>query len=173
MHFKPMIAAALVMTLGLVAYAAPTGEIAPVVADSTAPTGKIAPIVADSTAPTGEIAPVVTDSTAQDTPTAKDGDINATGFLDSVLWPEAFSRHCNDLLRISASLDRQIARAQFKTGRSCTPAQDTAISVPPSCPTSDYLVGVLWPLAFDKQDVLSKRIQAQVECLDTLNRLIF
>ncbi|KAG0043468.1 hypothetical protein BGZ83_011361, partial [Gryganskiella cystojenkinii] len=145
MHFKLMIAAALAMTLGLVANAAPTGEIAPVVD-----------------------APM-----AEATAVGEDGDISTSGFLDSILWPEAFSRHCNDLLGISASLDQQIARAMAKTGAYCTPAQTTAIAVPPSCPTADYLIGVLWPLAFDKQDVLSARIRAQAECLATLNGRIY
>ncbi|KAG0012929.1 hypothetical protein BGZ81_001311 [Podila clonocystis] len=145
MYFKSWIAAALVMTLGLVANAAPTAKMAPAVA-----------------APMTEA-----------NPAAQDGDINAAGFIDSILWPEAFSRHCNDLLGISANLDQQIVRARMKTGGSCTAEQTTAIAVPPSCPTADYLIGILWPIAFDKQDVLSRRITAQVECLATLNGRIY
>ncbi|KAG0374134.1 hypothetical protein BGX24_010798 [Mortierella sp. AD032] len=154
MLFKPMITAALVMTLGLVANAAPTSEVAVVSADVATPMPEAAP-------------------TTDVDPAAQSAEVDPAGFLDSLLWPEAFSRHCNAMLGISANLDVQIARARRKANYSCTAAQTTAIAITPSCPSADYLIGVLWPLAFDKQDTLSRRIAAQVECLAVLDGKIY
>ncbi|KAG0272301.1 hypothetical protein BGZ95_011958 [Linnemannia exigua] len=149
MLFKPMITAALVMTLGLVAHAAPTSEV------------------------TEPAAPMTDVAIADAVPAGQNGEVDPAGFLDSVLWPEGFARHCNAMLGITASLDRSIVRARRKANLGCTAAQETAISVTPSCPTADYFVGILWPLAFDKQDQLARRISAQADCLATLDGKIY
>ncbi|KAG0297988.1 hypothetical protein BGZ96_003635 [Linnemannia gamsii] len=100
---------------------------------------------------------------------AADGQVSADGIIGSILWPVGFTDQCNAMFKISAELDRQIARATAKKNFSCTDAQKAVIAKTANCSPLSLIQGLAWPLAFGQQEALGKRIIAQTDCLAAFN----
>ncbi|KAK3813859.1 MAG: hypothetical protein J3R72DRAFT_60381 [Linnemannia gamsii] len=160
MHFKPMIAAALVMSLGLVANGVPIDSVAPVadvapIAEATpvAPVANVAPV-----APADGIAPVTGATTALK-------GMGVQGGVEGILWPAGFTRQCLALDKASKNLAILIERAKKETGYKCNTSQTEIINRDAGCGDLTVISSLAWPLAFLQQEKLSTRIAAQVDCI--------
>ncbi|KAF9282009.1 hypothetical protein BGZ88_011239 [Linnemannia elongata] len=87
------------------------------------------------------------------------------GVIGDVIWPQAFSRQCNSLFKITTTLDKQLAHAKSKNGYVCSAAQNAIIAKPASCPPLNIILNIVWPIAFAQHEALTARIAAQTECL--------
>ncbi|KAG0374135.1 hypothetical protein BGX24_010799 [Mortierella sp. AD032] len=123
MHFKPMIAAALVMSLSLVANGVPI--------DSVAPVADVAPIVeATPVAPVANVAPVApADGIAPVTgATTTLKGMGVQGGVEGILWPAGFTRQCIALDKASKNLAILIERAKKESGYKCNRSQTEIIN---------------------------------------------